>query len=553
MTAWKSAHGRGVRTHMLEKRMITSATYSPFQNSVVHFNRSARSSAASAAGNQPSSACIADTFAFADRNAAPAYAPSTTAKKTASTIPSVATADDRRSTAEQYNALLADLRSRYSEAEAMRQFDEILRDDGYELIANIPAGPLGLNSKSGKISGLAENLCSLYGNCDKELIEELSGARADIDRDASLVMQSNVYGGWVNGKPEASAESWALFSPDRPFSAELQNYWKNRYAGELDASAGLDVGAFISKLPDSAQRSAVAVNTDIASIVSGLLKENGIELESGEHLHLGFDPKFGVTVNLDARPGVSDIFAESPELRAAVEAQFYTPPPEDISKLPGLYEDGDRSIDYSINRYITYSADEPSAVVVNDFLNVLGNGYTYAKKTGDHFDPNAEYVHTRQTVPVASSFFHDGDFYAHVQSAVNAANGLVRRALDSGQTVEGSIPRSVLEKNMDDAMAAYEKHVAGLTLYEATPTGAKVIQRGDDAHKEPAANAAPGDRDVSESPSCFAEEQAARETERMASLQKIVDRIRSRYFAIDSLFRPPSAAKQVESYASRFE
>ncbi len=518
--------------------MITSANYNPFQNSISHFNRFMRSSAASSVRNPSSSTSITDTFVFNERNAANTYAPSTTGKTTSSNIPSVATANDRRDTADYYNNLLKDLRSQYSESEAMQRFDKILRDDGYELITNLPDGPLVSNSKSGKISGLADKLYSIYGNCDEELIAELSDARASIDRGANLFMQSNIYGGWVNGKAEVSAESWAIFSPDRPLSAELQDYWKNRYSSELGDSAGLDVDAFMSKLPDSEQRSAVAVNTDIASIVSGLLKENGIELASGEHLDIGFHPDVGVTVNLDAHPGVGEIFSKSPELRAAVEAQFYNPPLEDVSKLPGVYEDGSRSVDYTLNRHFTYSADEPSAVVVNDFLNVVSNGYTYAKKTGDHFDPNAESLNTGQVVPVASSFFHDDDFFAHVQSALGAANGIIRRALDSGQTVEATIPRSVLDDTRDNALAAYEKHVAGLTLYAATPEGGKLIQRGVEAQNEPMNSAVSRGNEVPESSSFIEEEQTNFEEERMASLQKIIAQIQSKYFAIDTLIRP---------------
>ncbi len=379
----------------------------------------------------------------------------------------ISTKEERQATAEYYNHILDDLRTTYSESEAKNKLDEILHADGFELVTTHTPGSSRVSTyPSNKINGIAQPPSSIFGNSDQSLIHRLHPSMC-YNPNTSIQLQSNIHGTVVDGMVGVSAEAWAIFGATRPLAQDLKNYWHNRYADSASQTTNIDLESYMANLADTDQRSVVATNNDIANIVSDLLSKHSITLEPGEAIDIELNYDIGVVAHTDSKFS-SDIFSilnESQELYKAMIKQDQIPPHEDISILSGQFSEGERSIKYTFNRFCTYAADEPSTVVVNDFLGVEGRGYTYIKKAGDYFDPDSDSYNTGQNVPVDNAFLHEN--FSNDVIAVDAAiNQTIRDALDGGLPVSGNIPYSEVENVKLRAQAEREAYYAEQPMYD---------------------------------------------------------------------------------------
>ncbi len=325
----------------------------------------------------------------------------------------------------------------------------------------------------------------------------------------------------------------------------MRDYWQNRYKDSTQSQVDFDVDSYMAALPDASQRSIVSANAGMGSMVSGILAENGITLGEGEYLEFKLDADGEMLVGGNHTVNehdLTEIFKSAKGFLDAFNSQMSNPPLEDVSELGGAFRDGDRSAQYSATRSIVFSADEPSAAVVNDRLGVIGKGYTYVKKAGDYFDPNAGSYSVAAQPSLHDHFTQGQDaFAANIDKCKNAANNALAEAVRTGQPVQGNASREEIDQIRAQNFADWQSYNENLTLYDES---GKIVSGGGEPHTEPVNDARSESRILPESPSSIEEEQVNTEEERMAEWRKIVERIRSQYFAIDPLIRPPSVAKQ---------
>jgi hypothetical protein len=472
---------------------------------------------------------MTDSFTrSAEKTAAPTYpAPQKTAQTKG---PDVITIEGRQAAAKDYDAILTDLRKQYGEAEAMRRFDAIMRADGFELVETTGSGPQMAGGHTSSVTGLAQQPTSIYGNSDKELTYAMREGNEGI-AGKNIVLQSNMYGTHHNGNAEVATESWAIFSPDRPYSKELQDYWQNRHLDAVREEADFDADAYMAGLSNASQRSAVDVDTDTGSLVARILTENGIELGEGASIDLGLNDRGEITVG---GTGVEDPYAlftalnASPELKSAMRNHMTTPPMENVSELPGAYADGERSVEYSTQRQVTYSASAPSSVVVNDYLGVTGKGYTYAKKAGDYFDPDANSSNISSQVPITERLANGADSYAaQVVASDQAVNDKLAEAVATGKPVYGTIAKDTADQVKRNSFAEYAASLAGIPRYDAVEEWDKASLPTANAATPPAA--AP-EKSVEPAPAP-SPKKAAQENSQTA-IASIVSRLRAQQAAI---------------------
>ena len=226
---------------------------------------------------------------------------------------------------------------------------------------------------------------------------------------------------------------------------------------------------------------------------------------------------------------LTEIFKSAKGFLDAFNSQISNPTLEDVSELGGTFRDGDRSAQYSATRSIVFSADEPSAAVVNDRLGVIGKGYTYVKKAGDYFDPNAGSSSVAAQPSLYDHFTKGQDaFAANIDKCRNAANNALAEAVRTGQPVQGNASREEIDQIRAQIFADWQSYNENLTLYDES---GKIVSGGEEPQTEMVENTRPESK-------IFSEEEINSEEERMASLQKIIAQIQSKYFAIDTLIRP---------------
>ena len=448
--------------------------------------------------------------------------------------PDIISIEARQQAAKDYDAILSDLRKKYAEPEAMRRFDEIMRADGFERLeysnANIP---MSLSSND-SLTGLVERPTGISHADQAGLISQL---HPDTDS-KNMVLHSMMASAVRGDEAVVSAESWAVYGASRPYSDEVRDYWQNRYKDSAQSQADFDVDSYMAALPDASQRSIVSANAGMGSMVSSILAENGITLGEEEYLEFKLDADgemlVGGNYTVNERD-LTEIFKSAEGFLDAFNSQMSNPPLEDVSGLDGAFRDGDRSAQYSATRSIVFSTDEPSAAVVNDRLGVIGKGYTYVKKAGDYFDPNAGSYSVAAQPSLYDHFTKGQDaFAANIDKCRNAANNALAEAVRTGQPVQGNASREEIDQIRAQSFADWQNYNENLTLYDES---GKIVSGGD-PQTETMENTRPESKILSESPSYIEEEQVNSEEERMASLQKIIAQIQSKYFAIDTLIRP---------------
>ncbi|MCD7898123.1 MAG: hypothetical protein LUG50_15865 [Planctomycetaceae bacterium] len=439
----------------------------------------------------------------------------------------IASLEGRQNAAKDYDSILASLRAQYSESRAMSMFDEIMRADGFERIEYSDAHIAMQGGYSDTLTGLTQKPSGVVHEDQAALVDKLSPDTSS----ENMVLHSSLAAAIQGDKAVVSAESWAVYGASRPYSSELQAYWQGRYKEAVQDDADFDVDSYMAVLPESSQRSVVSVNDDLGTMVSRILAENGIELGSGEYLEFKIDAQDGIMVGGNWECGdyaFSDIFNASEEFVAAFKAQMVNPPLEDVTGLQGSFDQGDRSIAYSVSRSVIFSADTPSTAVVNDRLGVTGKGYTYVKKAGDYFDPNAgSYSITAK--PQLYDHFTLGQekFAENIEKCKNAANAVLTRAIQSGTPVHGDVSREEVEKIRAQSYTNWQNYNANLTMYDSS---GNIVQGGEASHAEHAS----GDQvdDVPDYTPSTEKKDGKTEDSRKVAFEQLARQIRSRYSSV---------------------
>ena len=542
---------------------VSSSSFSPL---VFNARNSAARSSSPATG-------VVDQFV---RSSVPGFLQAYSAPKGVlnSAAPDLTSIAGRQQAAKNYDAILKDLRTRYAEPEAMRRFDEIMRADGFERF-EYSSTELPLSGSNSTAAGLANRPVEI-------LPLEHADAIRQMPRDttsANMVLHSSVHAGMQGDEAAVATESWAIYGAERPYSEEMQAAWQSRYKDAAQKDAGVDLDAYMAGLSDAAQRSVVSTSSDIASRVSRILQENGVELGSGEYLDFSVfvDDRGEEFLQVGGNWGMNgpqlplgDIFGGDKEFVAAIKRRMADPPVENPFQEDGDFQDGDRSVEYSVSRRVTFRADEPSTAVMNDRLGVTGKGYTYVKKAGDYFDPEAGSYSVRAQPPMTDLFVKGQEQYMLDRSKCKAAaDRTLAEALETGAPVAGTISRVDIDKTVVASAAAWEAYNDSVDWYDCA-TGEIIDHAGDGKHYGETPNverekrriaeaeaesatgkaSAPGDGaeggeepDSEPEPVAYldAQDVPAGGVRRPRDFREVVAELNARYAAIETLLRPKAA------------
>lgn len=377
--------------------------------------------------------------------------------------------EDRKNTGDYYSSVLEDLRSHYSEDEAMRTFDDFMRSEGYEL------GPAEGLVKSGML-GIGLNtpratMGSLYSMGSYDFAMKYGIGQGGIG-DSRLTLHSVIGAAEVNGEYKIFAESTAqYYAYNSDATRDVVDGWAGQYAEQFAEQSGMDMDALRETLGWESPYTAIAaadkdLGSTVMDIVGDAFKQAGVEFSGQDQLSftltydengnasgvetsyfprewdIDSDEDFDKFLNLQEslQKSLSQAIAHDPSLLDAFSAMSDSVEVPDADSLDGAFSDGERGVSYSIARHFTISGAQPDTIVMSDSLQVTQSGYTYHKKT-DAFDPEADSVHL--SVPQS--------FPGHPDSAVDEmgahVKGAIKDAIDNGTQVGSDMDRDTYDAN----------------------------------------------------------------------------------------------------------
>lgn len=338
--------------------------------------------------------------------------------KVSTTADAIYGKDERKATGEYYGEVLKNLRSEYSEDEAMRRFDEFMQSEGYELMPADGSGvlrngiPGQVNSPRAMLSGWSANLT--------DLANDLGFYGKGSNPDDRLRLHSSLHVADVDGQAQFYAESTAAYyAYNSDEVLELMNGWGDRRTEEFMGQSDFDVAAYRAAGGGGNNTAVVGVDKDLgtrmAAIMNDELAKAGFGgLSEGDRITFGLvTDENGVATGVQAdylpekwgdseawfkqyenavnrlNTRLSDEISKDPSLLDSFSAMNDSVAMVDPSALSGAFSDGDRGVSYSAGRSFTLSGGQPDTMVMSDHLLVQQSGYTYVKKT-DVFDPEAD-------------------------------------------------------------------------------------------------------------------------------------------------------------------
>ncbi len=402
----------------------------------------------------------------------------------------VDTREAREETAKDYNGILEDLRAEYGEEEAMRRFDTFMESEGFERVTGESHGM----SASGGLSGL--------GRVFTGLTTISSAGLPHIGRSpitSNMSASSKLMGTLVNGEVRYFAETYANFGANAHqdvLDALSGLYHKNLDAAQSETS--VDLAAYMEKhFGSNPQTSVVSASEDLGAVAARLLKAAGIELgadervgfslkEDGSGLYISglFEDSYAV------QDAVDSALQKNPDMLQAFKDEYNRVALSDTGALGGAYSDGTRSVEYGdVQRSFTYSADEPSAVVMTDTVVVKVTGYNYQKKVSDSFDTSADF-HTLNDGGVRFTNNNgrisiDPEAYAENQAIREKMTEDIHRALETGEKIEGSMTRAEYDAVREARGIGFQTETGVLSMGGFDPN-AKLYRSApaDDAEQE---------------------------------------------------------------------
>ncbi|MDR1745315.1 MAG: hypothetical protein LBS30_06145 [Planctomycetota bacterium] len=397
---------------------------------------------------------------------------------------SLDTREGRNATANEYNAVLEELRSQYGEAEAMRRFDEFMESEGFERVTARSHGMSASGGLSGMLRAFTGAGLSTAGMPHIEGNGPLT---------SNLSANSTLMGALVDGEVKYFAETYANYGANA--NQDVLDALNGLYRKNLESAqsgTSIDLAEYMkNNFSSNPQTSVVSASADLGVIAANLLEAAGIEL--GEDGAVSFSLKddgsgLYITSGVDdyeaAQKAIDAALRKNPDMLQAFKDEYNSTALTDASILDGAYDDGTHSVEYEdAQRSFTYSAREPSAVVMTDYVGVKITGYNYQKKISDSFDTDADF----HTVNDGGVRFTNDNGTVSLDSEDVAANQAIRRkmnedirkALESGEEIEGGMTRKEYAAVQTERSAGFvdpAEMAAKAKLYSATP-GAEQANR----------------------------------------------------------------------------
>ncbi len=339
------------------------------------------------------------------------------------------------------DAILKDLRRKYSEEEAMSRFNDFMRSQGYEIYENVEDSTKSIGTS--KFYGSKSNTSGIfalrdilymsgipledrfpfkvtmtyagsdptavpYNRSQSHILETYQSSQQST---VSFSTTSSVDGKMVNGKMQYEQATWARYNAGLTSEFEkTMEFWKNRNTQELTEQAGFNVAKYVEdmSLYWGKAFAAESVSTELGSKVSDILKQAGIILEAGQNLNLRIDytdgAGKGLTVNTDfgdtefknkLQSVLNAALSADPSILSAFRAESARVPQYDLNSLVGAYSNSTQSNQFLQQRIFTMSGNHPSTIVMGSGLDHRQTGYTYIKKISNSFDVNADQVEIR--------------------------------------------------------------------------------------------------------------------------------------------------------------
>lgn len=342
-----------------------------------------------------------------------------------------ATRETKDAEGARFDAILKELRGKYSEQEAISRFNDIMCSEGYEVFENVDdstkyrsgasingANANGVGYLGGSIAFLKGRQLVSLNDVQDGSSNSYSSGNTVLDQHANMYAHASSFntasvlnGSMMNGEMKYTASTWASYNASINITFDnVADFWKSRNVDELSAKAGFDVGEYVNNMSSYWGKAfaAESVSSDLANIVSDMLSKAGIILESGSNVNLSFNSRdgknIGLTVDMDfgddalrdrLQSIVDDEVSKNPGILAAFEKENNSVEQFDVGKLDGAYANGVQSNQYIQERQFIMSGDQPSAVVMGSGLDSVQKGYTYIKKISNSFDPAADIVELR--------------------------------------------------------------------------------------------------------------------------------------------------------------
>lgn len=384
------------------------------------------------------------------------------------------TREGRDATAKDYNAVLEDLREQYGEEEAMRRFDAFMESEGFERVTEESNGMSASGGLSGVLRAFTGGGISTAG---------MPHIGRDGPLSSNLSTSSSLMGTFVSGEVEYFAETYANYGANANqdvIDALSGLYQKNLKSAQSGTSIDLD--AYMkNNFGSNPQTSAVSASSNLGTVTANLLKTAGIELgengkatfslkEDGSGLYIS-----GVDDSEATQKAIDAALQKNPDILQAFKDEYNSVALTDTSSLDGAYNDGTRSVEYGdVSRSFTYSAQEPSVVVMTDYVDVNVNGYNYQKKVSDSFDTGADF-HTLSDGGVKFTNNNgrvslDSESVAANQAINQKMNEDVRQALESGEEIKSTMTRKEFDAVQAERSADPAAELAAKAkLYSASP------------------------------------------------------------------------------------
>ena len=392
----------------------------------------------------------------------------------------VDTRENRTETAKDYNKILKDLRAEYGEEEAMRRFDKIMKEDGYELVTDPN------NSSFSRASSLnpAFRFAGSFWMGDGDIPPLLVGKGLS---QSNLQTQSTLKADIIDGEVRYLAETHANYAAH--FGQDVYDALNGLYQKNLESAqskVSFDLGGYMKDhFGNNPQTSAVSASTELGTVAANLLKAAGVEL--------GADDTVSFTLKADGSGlNISGTFEDNEAVQAAVDAALKKNPDmlqafkdeynsvamTDVSALDGAYNDGMRSVSYDdAFRSFIYSAREPSAVVMTDTVGVYSTGYNYQKKVSDSFDANADVTRV-----VGAGYSLSDSNYDH-QRVNRELEERVSRAMETGEQIESTMTKAESDAAREARGGVFQTGTGVLSMGDFDPN-AKLHTSGGNAEQE---------------------------------------------------------------------
>lgn len=371
--------------------------------------------ATAAAAGDEDSVHISDAARAKAEEAKQAVEQANNAANAAKTDGQYGTQAERRSESERLDAILADLRSKFSEQEAMSRFNEIMREEGYE-VQELIDDPTKANAHNSSVASKGRFILGHANSVDlvaRKFAAMNGSAYAgpssspyswNPNNSSSLQTYTNYYVEKNRNGATESTATWAVYNAYKAenYDSVFEN-WRNRNGEALTDESGFDAQAVADGMKTNADGRFAAES--VSKALAEMLASAGIGLGANEELviHLRTSEEDGGFIGLNcggvfdsdgARQRIQDILdlavKENPGFLAAFVDEYESVDLYDLDGFKRDFNNGTQSVSFNQSRSFVLSGKEPTAVVMGSTLNLQTHGYVYQKKISDSLDYGAD-------------------------------------------------------------------------------------------------------------------------------------------------------------------